>query len=543
MAAVSRAGAVAAVSRAGAVAASARAAAVVGAALAVAVVAGGLSGAEATAGASAGAVHQPPPSAGTVPAWRGHGELAVISDGRLRLVDNDSRTYAVPGPGVPGQPGWSPDGKWVAFLRTPTGPALEAAASALWAARADGTGAHRVSAPGEDVAQWAWGPAGAGGETLAFSSFSSPSATAGDIFLASGPTMPRRFASYAGLIGFSWSPSGNALAVSYRKGPVDQPGTGEGFLEIRPLDGRAGRTVYRLADFGYVDLAGWWPDGKGLLFWDDPAGSASIAADGLVLDSLDLATLKPSPLATTLVHPNWVAWSPTGRTVAVVAGGDREIWYSDKHVELCAIPAATCRGVPLPSGDVMSLDPAWTGTGSLVYVLAPAAGPTTADPDHGWGPRDRRLGPVRRLDQPERHGLVRRAALVHLEPGRYSAPFSPWDRPGRPRPGRHLCRPAVRTGQLPPAPTRWAANTRHRRPRPAGPRRLRRQLLRLHRLVPGFRLAPMTPGVPPGHRTNPDKVMSAADPADRRPQPDRPALPCARNWRRSTRGGQPRRGA
>jgi hypothetical protein len=159
---------------------------------------------------------------------------------------------------------------------------------------------------------------------------------------------------------------------------VDQPGAGKGFLEIAPLDGTAGRTVYTLANNGYVELASWWPGGQGLLFWDDPDGSASIAADGLVLDSLELSNLKVSALATTLVYGNWVAWSPNGKTVAVVAGGDREIWYSGKHVELCAVPAATCGAVPLLSDDVMSLDPAWTGAGSLIYVLAPAVSPSRA---------------------------------------------------------------------------------------------------------------------------------------------------------------------
>ena len=309
--------------------------------------------------------------------WRGNGELAVISDGRLVLLDNDGHSHVVAGPGTPSQPSWSPDGKWVAFLRSPAHPPLGAPVPTLWTARLDGSDAHRVSAPGADVTQFAWGPApaaGGNGEALAFSTVSLPSYTPWDLYLATASTPPRVFATYAGLIGFSWAPSGDALAVSYRAGPTDQPQAGKGFVEIVRLDGQAGRTVDTLADNGYAELAGWWPDGKGLLLWNDPDGSASIAADGLALDSLELSPLKLRSLATTLVYGNWVAWSPDGRTVAVVAGGDREIWYSGKHVELCAIPSANCRSVPLPSHDVMSLDPAWTAGGSLVYVLAPAVG-------------------------------------------------------------------------------------------------------------------------------------------------------------------------
>jgi len=348
-----------------------------------------------TTATPAGAAKKPATSVATV--WRGNGELAVVSDGRLRLFDDNGSAGEVPGPGAPSQPSWSPDGKWVAFLRTPATPVLQSPVSTLWMARADGTGAHRVSPPGTDVVQFAWGPAGDEGETLAFSVIYLPSYVRERLFLATGASPPRMFATYEDLIGFSWAPSGSALAVSYRRGPEKEPGAGKGFLDISPLDGKASRTVYTLADNGYVELASWWPDGKGLLFWDDPAGSASIAADGLSLDSFDLSTLKVSPLAVTLVHANWVAWSPDGKTVAVVAGEDREIWYSGKHVELCAIPAAACHTVPLPSDEVMSLDPAWTGDGSLIYVLAPAVRPTRsgAPPitsttarggDGGWGP-------------------------------------------------------------------------------------------------------------------------------------------------------------
>ncbi len=329
--------------------------------------------------------------------WKGDGEVAVISDGRLELLGHDGADHVVAGtgPGAPSQPSWSPDGKWVAFLRTPVAPGYDAPASALWTARADGGDAHRLSAPGADVSQYAWGPAAAGGgEELAFSVVPPPSSTSSAIYLATASGPPRRLATYPGLIDFSWAPSGSSLAISYRQGPAGQPAAGKGFVEITPLNGKAGRTVYTLADNGYAELDGWWPDGKGLLFWDDLYGSASIAADGLALDSLELPTLKVRSLATTLVHPDWVAWSPNGATVAVVAGGDREIWDAGKRVELCSIPAATCGAVPLGPGNVMSLDPAWTATGLLVYTRAPAArlGPAGSAPTAGgagpggWGP-------------------------------------------------------------------------------------------------------------------------------------------------------------
>ena len=207
-----------------------------------------------------------------------------------------------------------------------------------------------------------------------------------DIFVgAPSSTKPREFGAYSDLIGFSVAPSGSALAVSYRDGPSPAPGkspTWKGVLSVVPLSGVPQRVVYTLPEGGYVDLRpGWWPDGKGLLFWDDPAGSASIGADGLALDSLDLATGRLATLATTLTYNNWVSWSPNGNTVAIVAGGNRIIWDSAKHLVLCAMPAAHCHSVPPPSTNLMSLDPTWTASGSLVYDLAPGtASPSALSP-------------------------------------------------------------------------------------------------------------------------------------------------------------------
>ena len=198
---------------------------------------------------------------------------------------------------------------------------------------------------------------------------------ASKIFLASAPTTSvSAVGTYNNLIGFSVAPSGGDLAVSYRAGKppagTEAP-TWEGVLRIVPLAGGTGRVVYTLPKGGYVMLEpGWWPNGKGLLFWDDPAGSASVAADGLALDSLDLATGKVSPLTTMLTYRNWISWSPSGRELALVAGPNRIIWDNAKHIVLCKMPAAQCRPVPLPRRGSMALCPAWAPAGSLVYDLA-----------------------------------------------------------------------------------------------------------------------------------------------------------------------------
>jgi Tol biopolymer transport system component len=296
------------------------------------------------------------------------GELAVVSGGRLVLVSPTGPHY-VAGAGWPSEPAWSEDGKWVAFLR----------GSALWVARSDGSDAHKLTPATVDEFAWL---GKSQGEMLAFSTTNANSFSS-QIFVASAAsTAVRTLGTYPNLIGFSVAPSGDELAVSYRAGkpPVgSEVPTWRGLLQLVPLSGHPARTVYTLAEGGYAMLGpGWWPDGKGLLFWDDAAGSASIAADGLPLESLDLATGKASTLTATLTHPNWVAWSPSGLQVAVVAGGDRVVWDAGKRIVVCDMPAAKCRPVPLPSSNTMSLDPVWTPGGSLVYDVAPAAASASA---------------------------------------------------------------------------------------------------------------------------------------------------------------------
>jgi hypothetical protein len=320
-----------------------------------------------------------PPSIWPPSIWHGNGEVAVASGGRLYLLDDAGTTHPLGGPGVVSAPSWSSDGQWVGFLRTPAARAATLSTtenSTLWVARANGTDAHALSGPNEDVTKFAWGPASAG-ENLAFS-VSYPPQYSSRIFLASPETThPRIFASFSALIGFSWAPAGNSLAISYRTSPT---AGFKGVLEISPLEGASPRTVYTLPQGGYVEPASWWPNGNGIIFWSDPVGSASIAADGLSLETLDLATGKATDLATTLTYTNWLAWSPDGRTLALVDGGNRSIWASAKHVDLCGVPAGACHAAPLPAGPIISLEPTWTAGGSLLFVVAPGTKEGTIGP-------------------------------------------------------------------------------------------------------------------------------------------------------------------
>lgn len=299
------------------------------------------------------------------PVRAGKGELAVVSSGSLVLHQRDGSTRALLGPGRPSGPSWSPDGRWVAYLQTASD---KTGKEQLWVARYNGSDAHRLSPASGTVGNFAWSPGA--GEMLAFS-FEGPSSLATTVMLGSPrSTRARALAKLPELVGFEWAPSGKSIAVSFRQG---QPTRGEGFVDIYSLSGRARRVVAKFPHFGYALLAGWWGRGRGLLYWDDAAGSASIAADGLPLDSVDLSTGKVTALATTLTYQNWVAVSPDGREVAVVAGGLRVVWGDGKRVELCHLPAGRCRPAGSASRHEMSLDPVFTEAGRLVFDVAPAS--------------------------------------------------------------------------------------------------------------------------------------------------------------------------
>lgn len=119
-------------------------------------------------------------------------------------------------------------------------------------------------------------------------------------------------------------------------------------------------------------MAAFWPDGKGLLFWDDPLYSASLAADGLPLESVAPGG-RPRTLATTLVQRSLLAFVPGGGAVALQEGGDRYEMGGDKHVEVCALASARCTALGRPKGTV-GLDPAWVGPDELAFTVAAASG-------------------------------------------------------------------------------------------------------------------------------------------------------------------------
>ncbi|MGH2717818.1 MAG: hypothetical protein ACRDJU_04485 [Actinomycetota bacterium] len=344
----------------------------------------------------------PSPTAGLqidAAAFRGQGTLAFVSGDGLDILDGSSAAVhrvAVPSGLAASYPAWSPDGAWLAFLadpaastQAPTNGEIRSTnpQAGLWLAKADGSDAHLVSPEVEPYSDpvFAWSPVT---DALAVSPVLPSGQTGGLLVLdaATGrqvqvvPPTPDRstpvpdprksipvIGSTAGT--FAWSPDGSRIAVATTQ---LVPGTGAYGGTIETVGSGGGPLVPWINDGEDVaHLAGWWPDGKGIVFWQDPQDSASLTADGAQLVSLAVGSTKPVALATTLIDPAWVQPEPGTESVAVVSGSDRRVWVT-KAIAVCGMASGSCQSLAGTSGQV-ALDPAWSADGEhLAFVKAAA---------------------------------------------------------------------------------------------------------------------------------------------------------------------------
>ncbi len=310
-------------------------------------------------------------------AWQGHGNLAFISSGQLEILSNAGTFSEITGPiggGFDSDAAWSPDGYWLAFLHTGPADGYDLPAPTLWLLRAGFTQAQPVTTSG--IGMFEWSPTA---PVLAYTTvpkYNFPAGVPEAVWFDRPEASPTSVAvgTGAGMGAIAWSPDGSELAfddsVFPKPASATSPATpATSRLGIVPVDGDRVGTVYRLAETG-IDLAGWWPEGGGLLFWEDP-GFAD-PADGDPLYSLELDADRPVALATSLVGPTWLAAEPDGHTVAIVAGEDRTIWTTGRDVDLCSFPAAVCHAEAIPTGTV-GLAPSWSASGRLIFAVAPAS--------------------------------------------------------------------------------------------------------------------------------------------------------------------------
>ncbi|MDR3602918.1 MAG: hypothetical protein P4L49_20980 [Desulfosporosinus sp.] len=284
--------------------------------------------------------------------WQGLLYLLYGDTGELKQLTNSDQAY---------YPAWSFDGEWISFLLSD---GQDENNGRLWLVRRDGQQAHPVQGLPElpNVPNTSWSPTanvlitqGQDGLWLV--------PVEGNPYRIQGTG---KYTSYA-----CWSPDGKFLA--YNSSPVlsqDSKLSQERQDTLNTFNLETGQTVRQLispAETGII-VAAWWPDCKGLLYWLDPAFSASFAADGLELQSLKLGDSQPKALTYGLVYRDWLSFLPNGQLL-MVAGGNRTVW-SEKSLAICDPGTGSTRKLANPKGAV-AIDPAPSPDGSkIAFIIA-----------------------------------------------------------------------------------------------------------------------------------------------------------------------------
>jgi len=296
----------------------------------------------------------------------GTGEIGELTHGSVDMANSLGSLHLGPGRAA-SQPSWSPDGHWLAFRYTN---GSQPAAESLWIM--DNAG-HVIGMTTGSFGQFSWSPAG---NTLAVAKddglwLVTPNGTlTGDMrrLVPASASAGINAAQAALSTSFAWSPDGKTLAYSVTLpfDPKNSEGPSDALYTVAVDGGQPVRRLVTPRD-GII-VAGWWPDGRGLLYWLDWDHSGSLKADGLNLYSLQLGNTKPKLLANGLTYPEWLSLSPRGRLL-MVTGGDRMIWHN-KSLAMIDVASGSMQELRNPAGCV-ALDPSLSADGHRIAFVAP----------------------------------------------------------------------------------------------------------------------------------------------------------------------------
>lgn len=300
----------------------------------------------------------------------------MVSAGRLYLVGGGapSGVQRVAIAGRLSEPVWSDDGKWLAVVSQPPPPKKTPYAdepAAVWLVAPSGEVVRPLTPHGVKVhaAAAAWSPT-ADRLAISYAEHGRDHLDIVDPRGAMTALLRARQISW-----FAWAPDGMSLAVG--RNWFVKPVTGSSWrseLDVFPASGGIPH-VLAYDKGGVYDVAGWWPDGSGVLAWIDPMGSGSLAADGLPLYDFGLNGHRRR-LGRTLQYRPWIATSRPRDEVAFIAGGDRELTNDHKHLVVCS--PVHCDSKPQPANRV-SFDPAFAADGRLALVRDRAVAPSQAN--------------------------------------------------------------------------------------------------------------------------------------------------------------------
>lgn len=293
--------------------------------------------------------------------FQGLGSLAFTKDGLLYHLNGETgeiRQLSESGQAV--SPKWSHDGRWVAYVRVND---PESQTGSLWVVKHDGTQAHQLQGL----------PDGIGGDDFAWSPTEDILAVrvAGEgLWLAYVDEEPQALVELKDYFGFAWSPDGQYIAYNLATGSGEGAGDGtEAGDALVTVEVATGEITSLVSFPGQgVEVAEWWPDGQGILFWLNPVfHSASTQADGLQLCSLNLADGSVKELTWALAYHEWLSFGPENELL-LVNGIDRAL-YHEKQLAIANTREGSIYHIDNLPGQV-SLDPAFSPDGRQIAFVA-----------------------------------------------------------------------------------------------------------------------------------------------------------------------------
>ncbi|MGS0765241.1 hypothetical protein [Syntrophomonas curvata] len=303
--------------------------------------------------------------------------LAFIQNEQLWLLDASApgtQPLPVPGRNIEQIIGWSRDGKWLAYLQRTSDDPFSGEKN-LWVVSSDGQRRQCLDNLPLAYHTPVWSPTE---NIIAYQVQPENQADIQNIALRvayqeNGQWRYRELAKSGERSlgsGLAWFPDGQSLAVSWVHDKNNLPE-----LSRIDLQGRACSLLVLPAalagnyqDGMYIrDITGLKlsPDGRYLACFLG-MNSASINADGMNLQIVDLQQRTLFPVGGALGYPEWVAWSPDSRAVAVILGGGREASIH-KHLAIVQIGEDGFKVRELGETGRVDSRPIWAPDGSALY--------------------------------------------------------------------------------------------------------------------------------------------------------------------------------